>query len=134
LLCIRKDELDRRDLERINDPRLPSKEAPTRFDHAGTVDQSDDACTVSLLRTVRGEEKLETVLILQDRVQERIDLRNIKWPADWFSVSRDRRFILGTHYLEVPNLEIPTVDVWTGLPKPNGKRIVRRLVVLGIER
>jgi hypothetical protein len=126
-----KEQLQRRDLEWINDQRLQSNAAPTRFEDVGAVDQSENFCTISLFRKVRGVEQLETVSILQDRVQERIDLRNIKGLAAWLHVSRDRRFILGTQYFQRPT---GAVDPWTGLPKPNDTRKASRVVVLGIER
>jgi hypothetical protein len=126
-----KDELQRRDLEWINDRRLQPNGPRTRFDDVGAVDQSDDFCTVSLVREVRGVDQLETVSILRDSFQERIDLRNIKDLAAWLKVSRDRRFILGTQYFERPT---GAVDPWTGLPKPNDTRRASRVVVLRIER
>jgi hypothetical protein len=126
-----KDDLQRRDSEGINDRRLQPNGAPTRFDDVGGVDQSDDFCAVALVREVRGVEQLEAVAILQDRFQERIDLRNIKGLASGLSLSRDRRFILGTRYFERPT---GAVDPWTGLPKPNDTRRVSRVVLLGIER
>ena len=86
---------------------------------------------MSLFQRVRGVEWVETVSILQDRFQERIDLRNIKDLAAWLKVSRDRRFILGTQYYERPT---GALDPWTGLPKPNDTRNASRLVVIGIER
>jgi hypothetical protein len=80
---------------------------------------------------VRDEEQLETVSTLQDRFQERIDLRNIKRLADWLHVSRDRRFILGTQSFARPT---GALDPWTGLPKPNDTRKDSRVVILGIAR
>jgi hypothetical protein len=126
-----KEQLQRRDLEWINDRRLQPNGARTRFEGVGAVDQADDFCTVSLFHRVRGVEWVETVSILQDRFQERIDLRNIKDLAAWLKVSRDRRFILGTQYYERPT---GALDPWTGLPKPNDTRNASRLVVIGIER
>jgi hypothetical protein len=125
------EQLQRRDLELINDRRLQPNGAPTRFDDVGAVDQSDDFCTVSLLRNVRGDEQLETVSILQDRFQERIDLRNIKRLASWLKVSRDRRFILGIQDLDRPTRAL---DPWTGQPKPNDTRRASCVVILSVAR
>lgn len=94
-----KDELDRSDLEWINDRRLQPNGIRTRFDNVGVVEEFGGTCTVTLDHDVAGTRLLKSAAILQDRVQERFDFRNTRALASRLSISRDRRLILGFHYL-----------------------------------
>jgi hypothetical protein len=94
-----KDASERNDLEWINDRRLQSGGAPTRFENVGVVEEFGGSCTVSLEHVVAGGQRLKSAVILEDRVQERLEFRNTGELSSRLSVSRDRRLILGIHYL-----------------------------------
>ena len=117
-----KDEVQRRYLERINDRRLQSNGAPTRFDNVGVVEEFDGSCTVALVHHVNGTEQLKSAAILRDGIQEWIDFSNTRTLIPRFSVSKDRRLMLGIHNLVTRPGEVITGSTPT------------RVVVLGIER
>jgi hypothetical protein len=94
-----KDELQRRDLEWINDRRLQPGGTRANFVNVGAVDAFDRACTVSLAHDVDGALELKSALILEDRVQERLGFRDARTLSEGLSVSRDRRLILGIRYM-----------------------------------
>ncbi len=94
-----KDALERNDLERINDRRLQSNGVRTRFDNVGVVEEFGGSCIVSLQHVVAGGQQLKSAAILEDLVRERLDFRNARELSSRLSVSRDRRLVLGIHYL-----------------------------------
>jgi hypothetical protein len=90
-----KDELDRRDLEWINDRRLQSSGVRTGFDHVAGVNQFDGSCIVALEHDVAGTNILKSAVVLQDRVREKLNLPDARTLSPWLSISPDRRLILG---------------------------------------
>ena len=118
-----KDELQRHDLERINDRRLGASGAPVGYANIGGVDEFRGSCTVALMtQDARGASKLKSAVILDDGVQEKIEFPEAKTLAGRLAASSDRRFILGTRLLERRVGEVITGS------NP------RRVVVLGIEK
>jgi len=118
-----KDDLQRRDLERINDRRLGASGAPAKYVDVGGVDKFRATCTVPLMmQDARGAVKLKSAVILENGVQERIEFPKARTLGSAFVALRDRRLILGLNHLERRVGEVIT----GGNPT--------RVVVLGIEK
>ncbi len=118
-----KDELQRHDLDQINDRRLGAGETPARYTDVGGVDAFRGTCTVPLMmQDARGAAHLKSAVILEDGVQERIEFPEARTLGSAFVTSRGQRLILGLN-----RLERRVGEVITG-SNP------RRVVVLGIEK